>query len=61
MLAREGAHVFVSGSSTRMPEDVHEEFVRIAETHGGVGGREEAVRWVKALEAEGRYTVESWS
>ena len=61
LISRQGAHVFVSGSSTRMPEDVHDEFVRIVQEHGSVQGREGALAWMKTMEANGRYTVESWS
>ena len=54
-----GAHVFVAGSSGKMPEDVLEAFRDVAV---GVGGMDaaEAKRFFSKMDAVGRYTVEAW-
>ncbi|KAL8161907.1 hypothetical protein V2J09_013396 [Rumex salicifolius] len=55
-----GAHVYVAGSSTKMPGDVMEALEDIICTEGGVG-KEAAARWLRALERAGKYHVEAWS
>ena len=61
LLANEGAHIFVSGSSTKMPGDVFNAFVDVARTRGGFASDADARSWMKTLERVGRYHVESWS
>lgn len=61
LLAEQGAHVYVSGSSTKMPADVLDAFVDVARAHGGFSGDADARAWVRGLERQGRYHVESWS
>jgi sulfite reductase alpha subunit-like flavoprotein len=55
-----GAAVFVAGSADRMPADVAAAFRDVAAQHGGMA-EDEAARFVKRMEAAGRYQVEAWS
>ncbi|XP_020416421.1 NADPH-dependent diflavin oxidoreductase 1 isoform X3 [Prunus persica] len=59
-LLREGAAVYVAGSSTKMPADVLLAFEEIISKESGLP-QESAVRWLRALEKAGRYHVEAWS
>uniref|UniRef100_A0A7N0T9N3 NADPH-dependent diflavin oxidoreductase 1 n=2 Tax=Kalanchoe fedtschenkoi TaxID=63787 RepID=A0A7N0T9N3_KALFE len=59
-LLREGAAVYIAGSSTKMPEGVFATFVEIISKESGVP-REVAVRWLKEMEKGGKYHVEAWS
>ncbi|GBF88274.1 hypothetical protein Rsub_00986 [Raphidocelis subcapitata] len=60
LLSSRGAHVYVSGSAEKMPADVAAALEAVASEHGGLGA-EAAARWVRQLEAAGRYHVEAWS
>ncbi|CAA0814372.1 NADPH-dependent diflavin oxidoreductase 1 [Striga hermonthica] len=55
-----GAAIYVAGSANKMPSDVLLTFVEIVSSEGGVS-REEALRWIRALEKAGKYHVEAWS
>ncbi|GER27222.1 NADPH-dependent diflavin oxidoreductase 1 [Striga asiatica] len=55
-----GAAVYVAGSANKMPSDVLSAFVEIVSSEGGVS-REEALKWIRALEKAGKYHVEAWS
>lgn len=59
-LLREGAAVYVAGSSNKMPADVLSAFEEIISKESGVP-RESAIKWLRALEKAGRYHVEAWS
>ncbi|CAM8994534.1 unnamed protein product [Rhodiola kirilowii] len=59
-LLREGAAVYVAGSSTKMPADVFAAFVEIISKESGVP-KEDAVRWLQTMERGGKYHVEAWS
>ncbi|KAK3035223.1 hypothetical protein RJ639_033857 [Escallonia herrerae] len=59
-LLREGAAVYVAGSSNNMPSDVFSAFEEIISKESGVS-REAAVRLLRGLEKAGRYNVEAWS
>ncbi|KGN53174.1 NADPH-dependent diflavin oxidoreductase 1 isoform X1 [Cucumis sativus] len=59
-LLREGAAVYVAGSSTKMPADVWSTFEEIVSKETQLP-RESAVRWLRALEKAGKYHVEAWS
>ncbi|KAG5178302.1 hypothetical protein JKP88DRAFT_330120 [Tribonema minus] len=59
VLAR-GAHVYVSGSAQSMPRDVRAAVAAALVSAGGLSN-EEAERYLKAMEREGRYAVEAWS
>jgi sulfite reductase alpha subunit-like flavoprotein len=54
-----GAHVFVAGSSGKMPEDVLEAFRDVACGCGGMDPAE-AKKFFARMDAMGRYTVEAW-
>ncbi|KAK9700166.1 hypothetical protein RND81_08G221200 [Saponaria officinalis] len=56
----EGASVYIAGSSTKMPSDVMSTFEEIISKESGVP-KEDAARWLRALEKAGRYHVEAWS
>lgn len=55
-----GAAVYIAGSSTKMPADVHSCLEEIVSKQGGVP-RESAARWLRMLERDGRYNLETWS
>ncbi|KAL2329486.1 hypothetical protein Fmac_017067 [Flemingia macrophylla] len=59
-LLAEGAAVYVAGSSTKMPADVTSTFEEIVSKENDVS-REDAARWIRALEKCGKYHVEAWS
>lgn len=59
-LLSKGASIYVAGSSTKMPSDVMSTFEEVISKEGGVM-KEDAVRWLRALEKAGRYHVEAWS
>lgn len=50
----EGAHFYVCGDASRMAPDVHETLVEVVRREGG-RSRDDAVAYVKALQAAGRY------
>jgi sulfite reductase alpha subunit-like flavoprotein len=52
--------VYVSGSATRMPQDVAAAFVDVATQEGGLSS-EAAQVFFRQLELSHRYFVESWS
>lgn len=56
----EGASIYVSGSSTKMPSDVMSALEEIIYKEAGVS-RETAVLQLRRLEKDGRYHVEAWS
>jgi sulfite reductase alpha subunit-like flavoprotein len=55
-----GAAVYVAGSAKKMPADVAAAVRDVAAAHGGLAAPE-AERFVRQLEAAGRYQVEAWS
>ncbi|XXG54632.1 hypothetical protein AAC387_Pa03g2460 [Persea americana] len=55
-----GAAVYIAGSSTKMPADVHSCLEEIVSREGGMP-RESAARWLRILERDGRYIIETWS
>lgn len=59
-LLKEGASVYVAGSSTKMPADVNAAFVEIISQEGGVQ-KEDASKWLQNLERARKYHVEAWS
>lgn len=60
ILGPRGGSLFVAGSAQRMPADVRKEIVAIVSRQGQFS-LEEAERFVKGLEKDGRYKVEAWS
>mmetsp|Transcript_7666 Transcript_7666/g.19525 ORF Transcript_7666/g.19525 Transcript_7666/m.19525 type:complete len:276 (+) Transcript_7666:273-1100(+) len=54
-----GAHVFVAGSTGKMPEDVLDAFAHVACAEGGMDAAE-AKRFLARMDATGRYSVEAW-
>ncbi|XP_034952313.1 NADPH-dependent diflavin oxidoreductase 1 [Chelonus insularis] len=59
-LLTKGGKIYLSGSSKNMPKAVKEEFIEIAKTFGNLDDNN-AVEFVKKLEATGRYQTETWS
>jgi len=59
VLGEGGGSVFVCGSSGRMPSAVREALVEVFAAKGGMH-RDAAVKWLEALEKEGRYRQETW-
>ncbi|XP_021278178.1 NADPH-dependent diflavin oxidoreductase 1 isoform X2 [Herrania umbratica] len=59
-LLREGAAIYVAGSSTKMPSDVMLAFEEIMSKESEAP-RESAARWLRSLEKAGKYHVEAWS
>ena len=59
-LLAEGAAVYIAGSSTKMPADVTSAFEEIIAKENEVS-REDAVRWIRALERCGKFHIEAWS
>lgn len=59
-LLAQGAAVYIAGSSTKMPADVTSAFEEIISKENEVS-KEDAVRWIRALEKSGKYHVEAWS
>eukprot|EP00803_Ostreobium_quekettii_P008466 evm.model.scf_1778.4 EVM.evm.TU.scf_1778.4 scf_1778:10727-13876(+) len=60
LIGEAGAVVYVSGSARKMPADVMSAIEAVVAEHTG-RSTESAKRFVKAMEASGRYVVESWS
>jgi len=58
-LADGGGSVFVCGSSGRMPSAVREALIEVFAARGAMS-RDAAVKWLEALEKEGRYRQETW-
>ncbi|GAB2216809.1 hypothetical protein Drorol1_Dr00024589 [Drosera rotundifolia] len=59
-LLKQGAIVYVAGSSNKMPSAVTSAFEEIISKEEGVS-RESAVRWLKSLEKAGKCCVGAWS
>lgn len=59
-LLQRGAAVFVAGSAAKMPGEVESAFKTVVSMHGGMQWGE-AEKYVKRMEATGRYQVECWS
>jgi sulfite reductase alpha subunit-like flavoprotein len=59
-LLQRGAAVFVAGSAAKMPGEVVAAFKAVVSEHGGMEWGE-ADKYVKRMEATGRYQVECWS
>lgn len=59
-LLQQGAIVYVAGSADKMPSDVEAAFKAVVAEHSGLAPAE-AERYVKRLEATGKYQVECWS
>ena len=60
LLAARGGRAFVCGSAEKMPADVAAAVEAAAVEHGGLE-REAAAKFVRQLEAAGRWCVEAWS
>ena len=56
----QGAVIFVCGSASKMPQDVLQAFRRVLQQEGGLTP-EDAAKYLKQLEAKGRYITEAWS
>lgn len=54
-----GANIYLAGSSKDMPNSVREEFVRIAKNIGNLTD-EGAEKFIKQLENDSRYQIETW-
>jgi len=62
LLAQPEAHVFVAGSAGRMPADVFDALADVVQQHApGLAARENAVAFLRRLEAARRYQTEVWS
>jgi sulfite reductase alpha subunit-like flavoprotein len=59
-LLQRGAAVFVAGSADKMPVEVEAAFKSVVAEHGEMEWAE-AEKYVKRMEATGRYQVECWS
>ncbi|CAH9072609.1 unnamed protein product [Cuscuta europaea] len=55
-----GADVYVAGSASKMPSDVLSAFEEIVSKESGVS-REDAAKWLRVWERNGKYHVEAWS
>ena len=55
-----GATVCVAGSARRMPQDVAEALQEVFREQGGMS-EQEAERYLRTLERQGRYQTETWS
>jgi sulfite reductase alpha subunit-like flavoprotein len=55
-----GAVVMISGASEKMPRDVREAFVEVVKEQSGQGG-EYAEAYVRRLESQRRYLLDTWS
>ena len=55
-----GAHIFVSGSASKMPTDVTNALIDVIQKEGGmdVGA---ATKYIGRLEKAGRFCIEAWS
>ena len=60
LIKNQNAQVFVSGAAAKMPEDVYRAFTDVVKSQGTFS-EENAKQWMKKLERDGRYHVESWS
>ena len=56
----QGAVVFVCGSASKMPQEVLQAFQRVLKQEAGLTS-EDAAKYLKQLEAKGRYITEAWS
>lgn len=54
-----GGNIYLAGNSKNMPNCVHEEFVNLAKEFANLN-EEEAEHFIKQLENENRYQVETW-
>ena len=52
--------VFVCGSASKMPQDVLQAFQRVLKQEAGLMAGD-AAKYLKQLEAQGRYITEAWS
>lgn len=59
-LLQAGAAVYVAGSANKMPAGVAAAFREVLEQHGSMAP-EQAQRYLRQMEAAGRYQVEAWS
>ncbi|XP_025809437.1 NADPH-dependent diflavin oxidoreductase 1-like isoform X2 [Panicum hallii] len=55
-----GAAVYIAGSSTKMPADVTAALEEVICKEQGVK-KEDASKWLRALERAGRFNIETWS
>lgn len=56
----QGASIYVSGSAKNMPRDVATAFEDVVAACGGLT-KADAEKYVRQLQATGRYFVEAWS
>jgi sulfite reductase alpha subunit-like flavoprotein len=59
-LLQAGAHIYVSGSATKMPSDVAAAFESVVSSEGRMS-QGDAAKYMQGLETAGRYRVEAWS
>jgi sulfite reductase alpha subunit-like flavoprotein len=55
-----GGVFFVAGNSKNMPKDVRAALATVAATCGNLSA-DDSERWLKRMEAQGRYVVETWA
>ena len=59
-IMQRGAHIYVSGSANKMPQQVGSALEDVIMEHAGVS-RENAQQTLKGMDAAGQYVVEAWS
>ena len=59
-IAEQGAHILISGSAKRMPQDVVQAFNEVLQTHGGATAAE-ATAYLSAMERSKRLIIEAWA
>ena len=59
-ISEEGAHILISGSAKRMPQDVVQALREVLQTHGGATVAE-ATAYLSAMERSRRLVIEAWS
>lgn len=59
-MMQRGAHIYVSGSANKMPQQVGSALEDVIMEHAGVS-RESAQQTLKRMDASGQYVVEAWS
>ena len=59
-MMQRGAHIYVSGSANKMPQQVGSALEDVVMEHAGVS-REVAQQTLKRMDASGQFVVEAWS
>jgi len=60
LIVRGGAHVYVSGSANKMPQEVQEAIEEVVASALG-GDAEAASKWVRVMQQRRKYVCEAWS